>query len=76
MEAYESNPEKKKEAARKAYNVNSIYKYRIVVHTCHMQVSLSSNGHEKVKNRVNFKKLCLNKMKIEFVILIYLRSLF
>ena len=48
-EAYESNREKKKEAARKAYNVNDKYKYRIVVHTFHMQVSLSSNGHEKLK---------------------------
>ena len=45
-EAYESNPEKKKEAARKTYYVNSKYK---VVYTFHMQVSLSSNGHEKTK---------------------------
>ena len=81
MEAYESNLEKKKEAARKAYNANSKYK---VVHTFHMQVSLSSNGHEKTKEMSNnFKKVnrdpeknYLNKMKIEFEILLYLRSLF
>ena len=36
----------------------SINKGYIVVHTFHMQVSLSSNGHEKLKKLkiVNFKK--------------------
>ena len=48
-EVYENNPEKKWEAARKT---NSKYK-RIVIHTFHMQVSLSSNEHEKLKKLIN-----------------------
>ena len=51
-EAYESNPEKKKEAARKQ---------RIVVLTFHMQVSLSSNGHEITKETSKYKKLLISK---------------
>ena len=50
-----------KEAASKAYNMNSKYKYRIVVHTFHMQVSLSSNAHEKTKETSKFKKLLISK---------------
>ena len=30
---------------------------RIIVHTFHMQVSLSSNGHGKLKERVNLKEI-------------------
>ena len=40
-------------AAKKAYNTNSKYK-RIVIHTFYMQVSLSSNGHEKTKETSKF----------------------
>ena len=39
---------------RLTYNSNSKYRF---VHTFHIQVSLSSNGHEKLKKRVNFKKI-------------------
>ena len=56
-----------------------------------MQVSLSSNGHEKTKETSKFKNInlkkvnrdpektrknYLNKMKIEFEILLYSRYLF
>ena len=55
-----------------------------------MQVSLSSNGHEKTKETSKYKKLVISKRRIgilkklpkqgedseSFVILLYLRSLF
>ena len=36
----------------------------IVVHTFHMQVSLSSNGHEKTKETSKYKKLLISKRRI------------
>ena len=52
---------KKVDAARKIFYVNSKYK---VVHTFHMQVSLSSNGHEKTKETSKYKKLLISKRRI------------
>ncbi len=37
---------------------------KIVVHTFHMQVSLSSNGHEKTKETSKYKKLLISKRRI------------
>ena len=42
-------------------NINKGY---IVVHTFHMQVSLSSNGHEKTKEPSKFKKLLISKRRM------------
>ncbi len=42
-------------------NINKGY---IVVHTFHMQVSLSSNGHEKTEETSKFKKLLISKRRI------------
>ena len=39
-------------------NINKGY---CVVHTFHMQVSLSSSGHEKTKETSKFKKLLISK---------------
>ena len=36
----------------------------MIVHTFHMQVSLSSNGHEKTKETSKYKKLLISKRRI------------
>ena len=77
---------KRRQPERLITRIVNINEGCVAVHTFDMQVSLSSNGHEKTKetSEFNFKKvnrdpentIYLNKMKIEFEILLYLRSLF
>ena len=51
---------KEKEAARQTYYMST----KIVVHTFYMQVSLSSNGHEKTKETSKYKKLLISERRI------------